>query len=50
MRILILWPERKLELDKMEPGVAIDALVEFTWYYYLKNPEFLTLVNSENSA
>jgi AcrR family transcriptional regulator len=40
--------ERKLELDKMEPEVAINALVEFTWKYYLKNPEFLTLVNSEN--
>jgi AcrR family transcriptional regulator len=40
--------ERKLDLDKMEPEVAIDALVEFTWNYYLKNPEFLTLVNSEN--
>jgi len=40
--------ERKLDLDKMEPEEAIDALVEFTWRYYLKNPEFLTLVNSEN--
>lgn len=40
--------ERKLELDKMEPRAAIDALVAFTWHYYLKNPEFLTLVNSEN--
>jgi len=40
--------ERKLELDKMEPSAAIDALVAFTWCYYLKNPEFLTLVNSEN--
>lgn len=40
--------ERKLELDKMEPKAAIDALVTFTWNYYLKNPEFLTLVNSEN--
>ena len=40
--------ERKLELDKIEPRAAIDALVTFTWQYYLKNPEFLTLVNSEN--
>jgi AcrR family transcriptional regulator len=40
--------ERKLDLDKMEPQVAIKALVEFTWRYYLRNPEFLTLVNSEN--
>ena len=40
--------ERKLELDKMETRAAIDALVEFTWRYYLKNRESLTLVNSEN--
>jgi len=23
-------------------------LVEFTWYYYLANPEFIRLLNSEN--
>jgi AcrR family transcriptional regulator len=40
--------ERKLAFDNMEPEVALNALVEFTWRYYLKNPEFLTLVNSEN--
>ena len=40
--------ERKLNLDAMEPEQAMDALVEFTWRYYLKHPEFLTLVNSEN--
>jgi hypothetical protein len=32
----------------MEPEDAIDALVNFTWNYYLKHPEFLRLVNSEN--
>ena len=26
----------------------MDRLVEFTWRYYLRNPEFLSLVNSEN--
>jgi len=40
--------ERKLRLDEMEPEAALDRLVEFTWTYYLDNPEFLTLVNSEN--
>jgi AcrR family transcriptional regulator len=40
--------ERKLDLDKLEPEDALDALVTFTWKYYLNNPEFLTLVNSEN--
>ena len=40
--------EKKLNLDSLEPKEAVEALVRFTWNYYLKNPEFLTLVNSEN--
>lgn len=40
--------EQKLGLAKMEPALALRKLVEFTWQYYLKHPEFITLVNSEN--
>jgi len=40
--------ERKLHLDELDPEEAIATLVKFTWTYYLANPEFLTLVNSEN--
>lgn len=40
--------EQKLDLDHLEPREALERLVSFTWHYYLKNPEFLTLVNSEN--
>ncbi|MCB1337603.1 MAG: TetR family transcriptional regulator [Maritimibacter sp.] len=40
--------EQKLELDNIPPREALEKLVRFTWGYYLKNPEFLTLVNSEN--
>ena len=40
--------EQKLDLDHLEPREALETLVRFTWQYYLKNPEFLTLVNSEN--
>jgi AcrR family transcriptional regulator len=40
--------EKELRLDELSPEVAIRRLVEFTWKYYLKHPEFLTLVNSEN--
>ena len=40
--------EQKLQLDSLEPRQALETLVRFTWTYYLKNPEFLTLVNSEN--
>jgi AcrR family transcriptional regulator len=40
--------EQKLQLDNLEPRKALETLVRFTWNYYLKNPEFITLVNSEN--
>ena len=40
--------ERQLELADLEPEAAMDRLVEFTWRYYLRNPEFLSLVNTEN--
>ena len=40
--------EQKLDLDHLEPRAALETLVRFTWQYYLKNPEFITLVNSEN--
>jgi AcrR family transcriptional regulator len=40
--------EAALQLDSMEPLAAIKRLVAFTWDYFLANPEFITLVNSEN--
>ncbi len=40
--------EGKLELEHLPPKEALEKLVRFTWNYYLANPEFLTLVNSEN--
>jgi AcrR family transcriptional regulator len=40
--------EVKLDLDHLDPIDALKRLVIFTWNYYLKNPEFLTLVNNEN--
>ena len=40
--------EQKLNLGHLEPAAALERLVRFTWEYYLKNPEFITLVNSEN--
>ena len=44
----IRMAERELKLDELDPEAAVRRLVEFTWNYYLANPEFLTLVNSEN--
>ena len=40
--------EQALDLEHLEPEVALRTLTEFTWRYYLAHPEFLTLVNSEN--
>ncbi len=40
--------EAQLHLRDMAPAQAIRRLTEFTWEYYLANPEFLTLLNSEN--
>jgi AcrR family transcriptional regulator len=44
----IRFAEQKLHLEHLSPQDAVVALVTHTWNYYLKNPEFMTLVNSEN--
>jgi len=40
--------EAALSLDACPANEAILKLVEFTWHYYLQNPEFIRLLNSEN--
>jgi len=40
--------EASLELDSLEPVAAVKTLIAFIWKYFLDNPEFITLVNSEN--
>ena len=40
--------ELGLHLQDLDPVQGVRRLVEFTWEYYLKHPEFLTLLNSEN--
>ncbi|AUC56824.1 MAG: TetR/AcrR family transcriptional regulator [Sagittula sp.] len=40
--------EQSLELEHLPARDALEKLIRFTWDYYLKNPEFITLVNSEN--
>ena len=40
--------EQALDLDTLPPREALIRLVTFTWQYYLDNPEFIRLVNSEN--
>ncbi len=40
--------EQALHLDEDDPVEAIRKLVAFTWNYYIENPAFLTLLNTEN--
>lgn len=40
--------ERRLDLDRLDPREALKQLVAFTWRYYEANPEFLSLLATEN--
>jgi AcrR family transcriptional regulator len=40
--------ESKLVLDASRPVEALKAVIGFMWVYYQKNPEFITLLNTEN--
>jgi AcrR family transcriptional regulator len=40
--------ESALELDLAQPVQALKAVIHFVITYYRKNPEFVTLLNSEN--
>ena len=42
--------ERGLDLEHLDPPQAIERLIDFTWNYFLRNPEFLALLNTENLA
>jgi len=40
--------EMNLHLLDLDPPIAVRRLIEFTWDYYLRHPEFMTLLNSAN--
>lgn len=40
--------ERTLDLEHLDPPDAIERLISFTWNYFIRNPEFLALLNTEN--
>lgn len=40
--------ESKLVLGSAAPAEALQAVIRFMWGYYQKNPEFITLLNTEN--
>jgi AcrR family transcriptional regulator len=42
--------ERGLDLEHLKPPEAIRRLIDFTWNYFIRNPEFLALLNTENLA
>jgi AcrR family transcriptional regulator len=42
--------ERGLDLEHLDPPDAIGRLIDFTWNYFIRNPEFLALLNTENLA
>ena len=40
--------EAKLVIDVAHPVEALTAVIRFMWGYYQRNPEFITLLNTEN--
>lgn len=40
--------EAKVDFNLGHPVDSLKAVVQFTWTYYQKHPEFITLLNSEN--
>jgi AcrR family transcriptional regulator len=40
--------EQELQLDKLSPPMAMRRLVEFTFDYYVTNPQFMALLSQEN--
>jgi AcrR family transcriptional regulator len=40
--------ESEMHLDESKPREALRAVIRFMWTYYLKHPEFITLLNTEN--
>jgi AcrR family transcriptional regulator len=42
--------ERELDLEHLAPSEAIRRLIEVSWSYFLRNPEFLAVLNTESLA
>jgi len=40
--------ESQIQLDAEQPEQALTTVIRFMWGYYQKNPEFITLLNTEN--
>ena len=40
--------EQSLALNAAAPLQALEGMIRFVWGYYQKNPEFITLLNTEN--
>ena len=42
--------ERGLDMEQLAPPKAIERLIDFTWNYFIRNPEFSALLSTENLA
>jgi AcrR family transcriptional regulator len=42
--------ERGLDLEHLDPPKAIERLIDFTWNYFIRNPEFLALTEHRKSG
>src|SRR5260370_21102239 len=42
--------ERGLDLEHLDPPKAIERLIDFTWNYFIPNPELLALLHTEHVA
>ena len=40
--------EQALDLQHLEPVVAMQELIRFTFWYFVEHPEFIRLLNNEN--
>ncbi len=40
--------EMELRLEDLPPLEAIERLIRFTWDYFVKHPEFIAMLNTEN--
>lgn len=42
--------EKALNISGLGPIQAIEKIIDFTWDYYIENPWFLKIINSENQS
>lgn len=46
--IVIRKKEEELKLDELPPKEAVREIIKFTFHYFAENPQFISLLNTEN--